>query len=440
MSVSPSKTPVTIFWFRRDLRLDDNRGLFHALSSGYPVLPVFLFDENILNRFNKPFNAQVEFIHSCLQILQSRLKEYGSTIVIKQGTPEIFFNQIAGTYNVKAVYTNEDYELSACQRDAQISNLLKDKNISFHSFKDQVIFAKDELVKADRTPYTVFTPYSRRWKQQLQHEDLRVLDCSTLYSCFYPCSEDSIPSLSDLGFTPKGIEYPPAEVDDQLIAGYDKQRDFPALNATTRLGIHLRFGTISIRQLVAKAKALNETFLNELIWRDFYHGITFHYPYICEGKSFKTDYDNIIWRNNMDEFAAWCEGRTGYPIVDAGMRQLNETGFMHNRVRMIAASFLIKHLLIDWRLGEAYFANKLLDFDFAANNGGWQWAASSGCDAVPYFRIFNPQLQTEKFDKDMAYIRRWLPEYGSEDYPKPIVDHQFARQRVLSVYAKALQG
>lgn len=432
--------PIIVFWFRRDLRLDDNAGLYYALKSGFRVMPVFLFDTEILNQFETPENAQVEFIHEQLQHLRKELNICGSSIIIGHTTPEIFFKQLCKEHLIKAVYTNEDYELSAHRRDVGVANLLEEKGIEFHSFKDQLIFSKNDVLKDDKTPYTVFTPYSKRWKQTIQPKDLEPFNCKYLFSNFHQFQNDYIPSLYDLGFSRKrNITFPPAEISTELICQYTQQRDYPSIEGTSRLGIHLRFGTISIRQLVAKAQKLNETFLNELIWREFYHAITWHFPSICEGKAFKTQYDEIVWRNNETEFQAWCEGKTGYPIVDAGMRQLNETGFMHNRVRMITASFLIKHLLIDWRWGEAYFANKLLDFDFAANNGGWQWAAGSGCDAVPYFRIFNPQLQTQKFDKQLNYIKRWIPEFTPSAYIPPMVNHEFARKRVLEAYSKALK-
>lgn len=432
--------PIIIFWFRRDLRLHDNAGLYHALKSGYRVMPVFIFDTEIIKQFETPENAQVEFIHQQLQVIRKELNTHKSSIEIGHSTPKAFFERLCQEHFIKAVYTNEDYELSAHRRDTEVTNLLNEKSIDFQAFKDQVIFSKDDILKDDKTPYTVFTPYSKRWKLKLQPDHLESFDTKNLFQNLYPFQNDYIPSLSDLGFSRKRrISFPPIEISDDLIRNYTQQRDYPSIEGTSRLGIHLRFGTLSIRKLVAKAQSLNETFLNELIWREFYHAITCHFPHICEGKAFRPSYDEIIWRNNETEFQAWCEGKTGYPIVDAGMRQLNETGFMHNRVRMITASFLIKHLLIDWRWGEAYFANKLLDFDFAANNGGWQWAASSGCDAVPYFRIFNPQLQTEKFDKHLNYITKWIPEFDALNYIPPIVKHEFARKRVLEAYSKALK-
>lgn len=433
-------TPIAVFWFRRDLRLNDNTGLYHALKSSYPVLPVFIFDPDILNQFEKPENSQVQFIHKQLQKLNREVRQYGSSIIIDFCKPILFFEKLSKEYNIKAVYTNEDYELSARRRDSEIEKYLISKGIEFHSYKDQVIFGKDDILKDNGTPYTVFTPYSKRWKQKLNSIYLESISVEQLLTNLYKLEKDYIPQLSDLGFKSRNIIIPSDIINDDTIIQYSKLRDYPAIEGTSHLGIHLRFGTISIRQLVSKARMLNDTFLNELIWRDFYHSITYHFPHIGEGKAFRPEYDNIVWRNNEAEFEAWCNGKTGYPLVDAGMKELNETGFMHNRVRMVTASFLTKHLLIDWRWGEAYFANKLLDFDFAANNGGWQWAAGSGCDAVPYFRIFNPLLQSEKFDKDRVYIKKWLPEYNSSPYPNPIVDHQFARQRAIETYRTALKS
>lgn len=434
-----TKSKISIFWFRRDLRLTNNRGLYEALKGEYPVLPVFIFDLAILNQFEKGENAQVQFILNEVRDLKQRLVEYGSSIQVFHTTPPLAFEKLLEGYDVQAVYTNEDYELSAIQRDNGIINLLKEKSIPFYSYKDHVIFSKDDILKEDRSPYTVFTPYSKRWRQTLTENDLQLFDSENHLNNLYQTANSSSITLYDLGFKERKIELPNNNISESILEKYDKQRDFPALRGTTRLGIHLRFGTISIRDLVKSALKLNDTFLNELIWRDFYHSITYHFPHICESKAFKPQYDNIKWINNEEQFRAWCEGKTGYPIVDAGMRELNATGFMHNRVRMITASFLIKHLLIDWRWGEAYFANKLIDFDFAANNGGWQWAASSGCDAVPYFRIFNPELQTDKFDKNHQYIKKWIPEYVPATYIKPIIEHKFARERAIDTYKNALK-
>lgn len=426
-----SKT--TLFWFRRDLRLDDNAGLFHALKNAGNVLPLFIFDTAILDKLEDQHDARVEFILSSLQLLQDQLVKWGSSLLVWHGDPVAFFKMV----KPKEVFTNHDYEPYARQRDEAVEHLLAVSGIPFHTYKDQVIFEKSEIVKDDGTPYTVFTPYSRKWKRLLTPEHLTSWNIEQVANQFKKTAAIPLPTLEQLGFQPSGIQFPPRAIRQRVIEEYQEQRNFPAVAGTTRLSVHLRFGTVSIRKLAQLAKKKNETWLNELIWRDFYHMILWHFPHIGE-KAFKPAYDRIAWRNNTREFEAWCAGKTGYPIVDAGMRELNTTGFMHNRVRMIVASFLTKHLLIDWRWGEAYFAKKLLDFDLAANNGGWQWAAGSGCDAAPYFRVFNPMLQTEKFDPHHEYIKTWVPEVGTAAYPKPIVDHAFARQRALDVYQEAV--
>ena len=429
---------VNIFWFRRDLRLLDNAGLYHALKGDSPVVPVFIFDKIILDQLEEKKDKRVEFIHDALIEMQEKLERIQSSLEVYFGTPEEAFEKLISDYDVQTVFTNHDYELYAIERDERIKNLLAKKNIDLKTYKDQVIFEKDEVLKDDGKPYTVYTPYSRKWKAMLTDFYIKSYPAEKYYKNFFKQSPRSIPSLGSMGFKATGKSFPSKNPGEDLLKHYDETRDFPGIEGTSRLGIHLRFGTISIRKLVAKAKEVNAVFLNELIWREFYMSILWHFPHVGRHKAFKPEYDNIKWRNNEDEFEKWCKGKTGYPIVDAGMRQLNETGYMHNRVRMITASFLCKHLLIDWRWGEAYFAEKLLDFDFAANNGGWQWVAGSGCDAAPYFRIFNPQLQTEKFDKDLKYIKRWVPEFQEFDYPKPIVEHTAARDRCLKVYKEAL--
>jgi deoxyribodipyrimidine photo-lyase len=430
-------TSISIFWFRRDLRLTDNAGLYHALKSGLPVLPIFIFDTNILNGLEEKKDKRVHFIHDAVVAMQYRLKEMGSTMRVLYTTPEQAFSDLTDEFDIKAVYTNYDYEPYAIKRDAGIAALLKEKGIDLHTFKDQVIFEKSEVVKDNQEPYTVYTPYSRKWKERLTDFHLKSYPTEKYFKHFYQQSPASIPSLHAMGFLDAPPSVVPTTLDEDIAAHYDKTRDTPGIEGTTRMGIHLRFGTVSIRKLATQARSLNATLLNELIWREFYQCILWHFPHVVNG-AFKKEYDNIPWRNNEKEFALWCAGQTGYPIVDAGMRQLNETGYMHNRVRMIVASFLTKDLLIDWRWGEAYFAEKLLDFDLAANNGGWQWAAGSGCDAAPYFRVFNPSLQTTKFDPDLKYIRRWVPEYDQLTYAKPIVDHALARDRCLKAYKTGL--
>ena len=434
------KPKVNIMWFRRDLRLNDNAALYHALKDNNPVLPIFIFDRNILNQLDDKADRRVEFIHAALTDMQHTLAAMVSSLEVFYGFPEQVFKSLLEKYKIEKVFTNHDYEPYALEREALIGNLLQTKGVSLHTYKDQVIFEKNEVIKDDGKPYTIFTPYSNKWKAKLAAFHIKAYPTEKYFSNFYKQTAIDIPSLGSMGFQKLDQPFPSLQLQDAVISHYAEKRNFPALeNGTSKMSVHLRFGTISIRTLANRAKALNKTYLNELIWRDFYHMILWHFPQVGKGKSFKPAYEMIEWRNNEEEFTKWCDGMTGYPIVDAGMRELNATGFMHNRVRMITASFLTKHLLIDWRWGEAYFAQKLLDFDLAANNGGWQWASSSGCDAAPYFRVFNPALQTEKFDKDLKYIKKWVPEFQEFSYPKPIVVHEVARKRVLEVYAKALK-
>jgi len=430
---------INIFWFRRDLRLEDNAGLYAALKEGLPVLPIFIFDKNILGELSDKADSRVSFIHTTLIELQEKLQLQGSTLQVMHDTPDNAFKKITDQYTVNAVFTNNDYEQYAIQRDNKIKTLLLQKDISFHGFKDQVIFEKTEVVKDDGKPYTVFTPYSRKWKSHVTAKTFAAFPVSKYAAHFLQCNPLPIPTLKEMGFIASTQLYPSKKLNEAIVLHYGKQRDIPSIEGTSHMGLHLRFGTVSIRALANKAKDLSEVFLNELIWRDFYHMILWNFPHVGKGKAFKPAYDQILWRNDEGEFQKWCNGMTGYPIVDAGMRELNATGFMHNRVRMIVASFLCKHLLLDWRLGEAYFAEKLLDFDFAANNGGWQWASGSGCDAAPYFRIFNPYLQTKRFDPDFTYIKKWVPEFQEFNYPQPIVVHEIARKRCLEVYANALK-
>ncbi|WP_265130124.1 cryptochrome/photolyase family protein [Chryseobacterium oranimense] len=422
---------VNIFWFRRDLRLEDNVGLYHAIQSGLKVIPVFIFDTDILNRLQDKKDRRVDYIHQALQRIHKELKKYNSGLYFYHGTPMQVFKKIIQDFNVYKVFCNRDYEPKAIQRDREIADFLLKHHIQLKDFKDQVIFEKDDILKNDLSPYTVFTPYSKKWKENLKNIETLTTDL-THFANYKGTSE--IISLKEIGFEKTDLEFTEPELNRDIIDSYGKYRDFPAMDHTTHLGTALRFGTISIRKCVQYAVKHNEVWLNELIWREFFMQILYHFPDVVH-QCFKKKYENIAWRNNEKEFKAWCEGKTGYPIVDAGMRQLNETGFMHNRVRMVTASFLTKHLLIDWRWGEAYFAEKLLDYDLAANNGNWQWAAGCGCDAAPYFRIFNPYEQTKKFDKDSQYISKWLP----EDYvEEPVVEHTKARDRALKAYKEAL--
>ncbi|MEN2281512.1 deoxyribodipyrimidine photo-lyase [Algoriphagus sp. SE2] len=427
---------ISIFWFRRDLRLDDNTGLYYALQQETNVLPLFIFDRNILDDLEDKADARVEFIHDQISRIKEDLEEKGSTLLVKYGKPVEVFQEIFKEYEIQAIYTNRDYEPYAKKRDKRIEELAKKHGTTFLTFKDQVIFEPGEILNGSGEFYKVFTPFSKVWLEKFNNTSVEPLSYFH-WKNLYQTKPMKLISLEEMGFKESNIKIPSSNPDEEIIKHYHDTRNFPAQNGTSRLGIHLRFGTISIRKLALKASELNKTYLNELIWREFYMMILAYNPKVVD-KAFKPAYDNIPWRNNEEEFEAWCTGKTGYPIVDAGMRELNETGYMHNRVRMVVASFLTKHLLIDWRWGEAYFAKKLLDFDLSANNGGWQWAAGTGTDAQPYFRVFNPESQKDKFDKDLKYIKRWIPEFGTDQYPKPIVEHKFARQRALDTYKKAL--
>ncbi|MBS1772664.1 MAG: deoxyribodipyrimidine photo-lyase [Bacteroidetes bacterium] len=428
---------VSIFWFRRDLRLNDNAGLFHALKGKHPVLPIFIFDTDILNDLEDKHDKRVDFIHQALTSINNELQKMGSCLNIYIGRPIDCFKKICKEYDISSVYTNHDYEPYAKKRDAEISHYLNYNGIRFQTYKDQVLFEKDEILKDNGEPYTVYTPYSRKFKVTLSSFYLKSYPTEKYYKNFYKSDAKSMPSIEEVGFKKTEIVYTLPELEKGIAENYHNTRDFPSIKGTTRLSTHLRFGTISIRRLARQILPINEKLFNELIWRDFYHMILWQFPKVVN-TSFHEEFDNIKWRNNESEFEKWCMGKTGYPIVDAGMRELNETGYMHNRVRMVVASFLTKHLLVDWRWGEAYFSKKLLDFDIASNNGGWQWAAGCGCDAAPYFRIFNPYLQTEKFDPKHEYIKKWVPEYEELTYPSPIVMHNEARERCLKVYKSAL--
>ena len=429
---------ISIFWFRRDLRLKDNHGLYQALESEKKVLPIFIFDEDILDLLENKSDKRVDFIVHALQTLNSFLKSKNKGIKIFKGKPLEIYKKLSQNYKIKAVYCNEDYEPYAIKRDQEIADFLASKNIAFHSFKDQVIFHKDEIVKADKKPYTVYTPYSKLWLNEFQKVDLQGFPSEKKLDNLLEIPFEEL-KIEDIGFQKTDLAFEVPEADLHIIKTYEETRNFPAVKGTTQLGVHLRFGTISVRKLAKIAKENNLTFLKELIWREFFMQILYHFPKVVN-HSFKSKYDAIPWENNPEFLEKWKAGKTGFPIVDAGMRELNATGFMHNRVRMITASFLIKHLLTDWRIGEAYFAEKLMDYDLSANNGNWQWCASSGCDAAPYFRIFNPDEQQKKFDPDFKYIKKWIPEFGTKYYPKPIVEHKKAREKVLKVYKEALDN
>ncbi len=440
LAACPKDCTMTYFWFRRDLRLHDNAALYYALKNTKDVQCVFIFDQNILEKLPST-DARVTFLHDTVSSLKDQLIELGSDLVVYHGRPLDIWSKLLSNKDVVGLYCNRDYEPYAQQRDEEVKKLCDKYQIDFCTYKDHVIFEKDEVTKDDGLPYTVFTPYKRKWLAKLtQREDSGL----SYYFKAYPNEKyfgqlskvkklSSMPSHESLGFDRSEIEIPSTTVTQKVIREYDKKRNFPAVNGTSKLGIHFRFGTISIRDKARKAQKLNDTFLSELVWRDFYSQILYHFPHVAN-KEFRAKYEGIPWRFDEEEWTRWKEGRTGYPMVDAGMRELNNTGYMHNRVRMVVASFLTKHMLHDWRLGEAYFAEKLLDFDLASNNGGWQWASGSGTDAAPYFRIFNPTSQMTKFDPQKEYIKKWIPEFGTDQYPEPMLDHKEARERCLATY------
>ncbi len=437
MTHQKEKPVVNIFWMRRDLRLDDNTALFHALKTRENVLPLFIFNSEILVRMTKGADYRINFLYDTLEQLKMELEKIGSTILVTYGRPLDVFKSLIEKYHICSVYCNRDYEPYTNYRDMEVERLLKMNRTEFITYKDHVLFEKEELVKKDGKPYTIFTPYKNRFLEKLNLDLVRANKTSQYFHNFIRMKPLTILPFESLGFTKVELSYPPKSLTQSLLENYQNNRDFPEREGTSRLSIHLRFGTVSIRKITALAMLHSETFLSELIWRNFYSQILWFFPQVTT-RAFKPAFDNIRWENNQSMFQAWCDGVTGYPLVDAGMRELNQTGFMHNRVRMVTASFLCKHLLVDWRWGETYFASKLNDYDLASNNGGWQWAASSGCDAVPYFRIFNPELQTQRFDPDFTYIKKWIPEYGTEKYPERIIDHAFARDRAISRYKEGL--
>ena len=426
---------VNIFWFRRDLRLYDNHGLYQALTAGLTVELLFIFDTEILSRLENQDDSRVTFIYERITKLNSELIHHGTSLRVEVGRPKDIFNKILEEKNVHAVFTNEDYEPYANHRDTEIGNLLRNKGVAFLKFKDQVIFSPGEVLKDDGLPYTVYTPFANKWKKLFSNQLVGPFPSEEfLHNCVKKIH--LLPELQSIGFKRSSIPVPEARLETGLIAKYAETRNFPAISGTTMAGVHLRFGSLSIRKAVRTALSLSETWLNELIWREFFMHILYHFPYSAS-ENFNSRYNRIRWRNNEDEFLRWCHGKTGFAIVDAGMRELNATGYMHNRVRMVTASFLTKHLLIDWRWGESYFASRLLDFELASNVGNWQWAAGTGCDAAPYFRVFNPTEQLKKFDFAQQYVRKWVPELDDLSY-KPMLDHAAARNRAIETYKAAL--
>lgn len=421
------------FWFRRDLRIEDNCALHHAINSGAEIIPVFIFDSNIIDELPKN-DSRITFIYQQLTKLNTIFQDMGGGMTVHIGDPVKIWSDLIDKYDLDGLFYNRDYEPYARERDKQVYELFNNKKLEVHSFKDHVIFEPQQVLKDDGSPYTVFTPYKRKWLSKFNLP--KAYDCDLRKTTIVKLEKD-FPKLETIGFEESDQSVPDFHLD--VVEDYAAKRNTPSIDGTSKLGPHLRFGTIGIRTIVQKVMDRSDTFLSELIWREFFQQIIFHYPHVVNA-NFRAKYDGIEWRNNEEEFKKWCEGKTGYPMVDAGMRELNETGFMHNRVRMITAGFLCKHLLIDWRWGEAYFAEKLLDFELAANNGNWQWAAGTGCDAAPYFRVFNPSEQLKKFDKDMAYVKKWIPELLTEEYPQPMVDHKFARERAIDTYKKGIAG
>lgn len=431
----------TIFWFRRDLRLQDNAGLYQALKASEQVLPVFIFDKDILGALASKKDLRVQFIYETLVKLKEQLRTLGSDLLVFYGTPLEVYQNLVKCYDISTVYTNHDYEPQAQQRDIAIEEFLTAKGIAFKSFKDQVIFEKSEILTDQAKPYTVYTPYKNKWLAKVDKFYLQSYPNKKYFHHFAKVqSVSELVTMEEIGFEKQAFHFPEEELKASMLKKYAEQRDYPYLDkATSLLGLHLRFGTVSVRELAREGQKFSDVWLSELIWRDFFMQILWHYPHVVK-RSFKEKYENIKWRDSKEDFERWCAGNTGYPLVDAGMRELNSTGHMHNRVRMVVASFLTKHLLMHWHHGERYFASRLLDYDLSANNGNWQWAAGSGCDAAPYFRVFNPSSQQEKFDPEFKYIQKWVPEYGTSKYSKPMIDHTFARNRALAEFKKGLES
>lgn len=461
----------SICWFRRDLRLDDHAALYRALENSREVHCVFVFDTDILDKLTDKRDRRVEFIWHSLNELNGRLQQHGSTLHVLQGKPAEVIPYLAASLDAAAVYCNRDYEPDAVRRDEAVARRLAERKIEFHQYKDQVIFDRSEILNGSGKPYGVFTPYKYAWLKKLDDCGCAAYPVERYLSSLASCAAQPIPPFESTGFLPCGLNAAGESVAERLFADfigrmkdYGEARDYPAVKGVSYLSAHLRFGTISIRRLVAAAagSAGAGVWLSELIWREFYQMLLHHHPQLAQGSAFKPQFNRISFSNDEAKFAAWCEARTGYPLVDAAMRQLNQTGYMHNRLRMVSASFLVKDLHVDWRRGERYFAEKLTDFDLAANNGGWQWAASTGCDAQPWFRIFNPVTQSEKFDPRGKFIRRYLPELAAcpdrwlhapwlmpekvqrecgvligQSYPAPVVDHALARVKTLELFKAA---
>ena len=435
-----STSPVIAVWLRRDLRLFDNHALYKALlraeKEQAKVLPVFIFDRDILDKLEDKDDRRVNFLHNHLTTLKAGLQIEHKDICIMYGDVIDVWSSLIKDHSISAIYCNHDDEPYAKVRDQKVRDMAENQGIDWKDFKDHLIFERDEVTKDDGKPYTVFTPYSKKWRKRLEDEGIPSYPSENHLQHLLDFTK-ATPSLESMGFQSKELTFPENTAENQVLKDYYERRNFPSLKGTTRLGIHLRFGTISIRQLLKQSEDTTSfTFTRELIWRDFYAQILSHFPHVAE-RAFRPAYDEIAWRNSEEDFDKWCKGETGYSLVDAGMKELLTTGFMHNRVRMLVASFLTKHLLIDWRWGEAWFARHLLDFDLASNNGGWQWASGSGTDAAPYFRIFNPITQADKFDKDGKYRDQFNPGWRDGKFPM-MVDHKMARERALNTYKERL--
>lgn len=435
------KSKQSIYWFRRDLRFEDNVGLAHALQSNDSVQPIFIFDQEILSRLKSPQDRRVQFIHRTIQNMKAQLQDQGRDLLVFHGKPLEIFQKLHKDHEIQSLFTNHDYEPYPRRRDQEVLIWAEKEKIEFKTFKDQVIFEKKEVLTDAAKPYTVYTPYKRKWLSQLSESSFKSADSEKLLENIAKSSKpQKMLSLESMGFEATDFSYPGTVPDSDTLKNYATQRNFPANDqGTTRLGLHLRFGTVSVRKMAKIAQSKSDIWLSELIWREFFMQILWNFPDVVKS-SFRPAFEKVAWRDSEEDFKKWCEGKTGYPLVDAGMRELNQTGHMHNRVRMVTASFLTKHLLMHWLKGERYFAGLLLDYELSANNGNWQWAAGTGCDAAPYFRIFNPETQLGKFDPDLKYVKKWVPEFGTKNYPPPMIDHKVARDRCLKAFDLALKG
>jgi|SRR6476661_159510 len=434
---------ICLFWHRRDLRIHDNAGLAAALDSGLPVLPLFIYDSDILTQLPDKADARLTFIYDQVERLATETETAGGTFLARYGRPAEVLAQLADELDIAAVHTNEDYEPYARQRDGEVGEMLAQRGIAFYLYKDQVVFAKDDIMTKSGTVPKVFGAYHKAYLERLTDELLLPYGSQDAFRAenlhrLTKAQAGTRPTLEELGFERREQYSPTVELPaEDVVRNYHRTRDTPALtNGTTRLSVQLRFGTVSVRQAMRQARALNPKLLAEIIWRDFFMMLLWHFPGTAT-EAYDPKMRAIPYRNNEDEFRAWCEGHTGYPLVDAGMRELNATGYLPNRVRMTVAGFLVKHLFIDWRWGERYFADKLLDYELAINVGNWQWMAGTGAVAAPWFRVYSPQNQLEQVDPELKYVKSWVPELGTAGYPAPIVEHKFARDRAVEAIRAA---